>query len=70
MDPSGQQITEIVLRTAAGKVLELGFDKIKSVLGRVKTELSTPQFEIERRSQIIAHTLSAGQMTFLSLRQL
>jgi hypothetical protein len=48
MDPGLEKITELVLTSAARRALDLGFDKLKSVLTRVKTELSTPQFEIDK----------------------
>jgi hypothetical protein len=48
MDPEVGKLTELVLSAGARKALDLGFDKLKSVLTRVKTELSTPQYEIDK----------------------
>ena len=48
MDPGLEKLTELVLTTGAQKALELGYDKLRSVLTRVKTELSTPQYEIDK----------------------
>jgi NACHT domain len=42
------KLAEVVLSGAMKKALELGFDNMTSVLKRLKSELSTPQFEIEK----------------------
>jgi hypothetical protein len=46
--PQMDKLTEIVLTVGAKKALELGFDGMTSVLSRLKSNLSTPQFEIEK----------------------
>jgi hypothetical protein len=48
MNPLTAKVGEIVLTGAAQKALDLGFDKLKSVLTRVRTELNTPQYDIDR----------------------
>jgi hypothetical protein len=48
MDPALERLGELALTTGTRKALDLGFDKLKSVLTRVKTELSTPQYEIDK----------------------
>ena len=48
MNPLTARVGEIVLTGAAQKALDLGFDKLKSVLTRVRTELNTPQYEIDK----------------------
>jgi hypothetical protein len=42
------KLAEFVLTTATGKALDLAFDGLDSVLKRVKSQLSTPQFEIKK----------------------
>jgi hypothetical protein len=48
MDPALEKLDELALTVGARRALDLGFDKLKSVLTRVKTELSTPQYEIDK----------------------
>jgi predicted NACHT family NTPase len=42
------KLVEVVVSGAMKKALELGFDNMTTLLKRLKSELSTPQFEIEK----------------------
>lgn len=48
MDPTMRDLARMGMTTAVKQGLELGFDKVRSVLSKAKTELSTPQNEIEK----------------------
>jgi Cdc6-like AAA superfamily ATPase len=48
MNEGTQKLVEMALSVTARKAIELGFDKITSVLNKVQANLSTPQFEIEK----------------------
>lgn len=48
MYPGLEKLGEFALRAGAPKALDFGFDRLKSVLTRVKTELSTPQYEMDK----------------------
>ena len=48
MDQGAQDLAGLALSIAAKRALELGFDKLTTVLTKVRASLSAPQYEIEK----------------------